>query len=132
MKVKLISAKKLLTPQQVVVLKRFINFLFNELPLKNDCIIEFVKNRQGKMTTGVRKPGNHMQILTNKRMFIDILRTISHEWVHEYQIQKMDIDPKNVVDIGGPEENMANILSGIYIKKFQQSNKDKEKVLYNE
>ena len=85
------------------------------------------------MTTGVRHPNHEIFILTGKRLLIDILRTLAHEWVHEYQNQKMGVrDDEPIQDIGGPEENMASILSSIFIKKFQKANPNYQKKLYGE
>jgi hypothetical protein len=79
----------------------------------------------------MRIPGSKMFILVKNRMLIDILRTLSHEWVHEYQFQKLGLDDKKKIqDVGGPEENMSNVLSGIFIKKFDQSNPNFKNKLY--
>ena len=37
-----------------------------------------------------------------------------------------------IKDIGGPEENMANTLSGIFVKKFEKSFSNYEGLLYGE
>ncbi len=132
MKIKLILPKNQFTSEQLEVLDKFIHFLFFDLPIKKDCIIEFVNKRKNGMTTGQRGPNSYIKILVSNRMFIDILRTLSHEWVHEFQIQNMGVNPKEVIDIGGKEENMANRLSGIHIKKFQKKYPKFEKLLYNE
>jgi hypothetical protein len=39
-------------------------------------------------------------------------------------------DKKKIQDIGGPEENMSNVLSGIFIKKFDKQNPDFKDRLY--
>jgi hypothetical protein len=115
------------------LVKSFSEFLQSQLPLSNDIVIEFLSSRQGEMTTGVRYPGNKIQVLSSGRLPIDVLRTLSHEWVHEYQTQKLGVDDtKPIQDIGGPEENMSNVLSGIFIKQFEQSNPEFGDVLYNE
>ena len=63
----------------------------------------------------------------------NLLRTLAHEWIHEYQYQKMGLkDNQKIQDIGGPEENMANILSGIFIKKFEKQYPNHSKLLYGE
>jgi hypothetical protein len=41
-------------------------------------------------------------------------------------------DNQKIQDIGGPEENMANILSGIFIKKFEKQYPNHSKLLYGE
>jgi hypothetical protein len=85
------------------------------------------------MTTGVRYPGNKIQVLSASRLPIDVLRTLSHEWIHEFQTQKLGVDDsKQIQDIGGPEENMCNVLTGIFIKQFEQNNTEFDGILYNE
>jgi hypothetical protein len=41
-------------------------------------------------------------------------------------------DTDKIQDIGGPEENMSNVLSGIFMKQFQKTYPDLNKVVYNE
>jgi hypothetical protein len=85
------------------------------------------------MTTGVRYPKGNLFILFGNRLLIDVLRTLSHEWVHEFQHQKMGLkDNEKIQNIGGPEENMCNILSGIFIKKFDKEFPEYSDVLYGE
>ena len=110
----------------------FLNFLQGEAPLSESIKINLTQNREGKMTTGVREP-NEMRILAGGRMLIDVLRTLAHEWVHEYQHQKMGVrEDTPIQDIGGPEENMASVLASIFIKKFQIQFPQYEKYLYKE
>ena len=124
---------KSITPEQVEVIKEFTAFLQKELPLSDDVNINFVHDRKVKMTTGVRFPHGKMYVLAGNRLLIDILRTLAHEWVHEYQHQKMGLSDKTKIqDIGGPEENMCNILSGIFIKKFDKGFPNYSKLLYGE
>jgi hypothetical protein len=118
---------------QVKTIKKFIKYLQTELALNKDITIDFVNERNGGMTTGVRRKNGDISILSGNRLLIDILRTVSHEWVHEYQFQKLGVDQnKKIQDIGGPEENMANVLSGIFMKKFQKLYPNLEPVIYNE
>jgi hypothetical protein len=127
------QVNNLYTPNQINVLKDFTKFLSTKLPLNNDIYITFLERKEGSMTTGVRKPGSEILVLAGKRLLIDVLRTLSHEWVHEYQHQKMGLkDTDKVKDIGGPEENMANTLSGIFVKKFEKTFPKYEDVLYGE
>ena len=124
---------KLYDLNQIEVLKDFTEFLHSQMELNNDIVINFLNKREDEMTTGVRKPGNEISILSANRLLIDVLRTLSHEWVHEYQHQKMGLkDTDKVKDIGGPEENMANTLSGIFVKKFEKSFPNYEGLLYGE
>jgi hypothetical protein len=106
----------------------FIQYLQKSYPLKNDIMIKFVGKRIGNMTTGQRNSENELIILSNGRMNRDILRTLAHEWVHEYQrtILNRDKGP----DIGGKNEDEANSESGSIIKKFEKSHPKDEKKMY--
>jgi hypothetical protein len=76
--------------------------------------------------------GNKIKVLVKDRMLIDVLRTLVHEWVHEFQHQKMGLkDDAEIQDIGGPVENMANVLAGIIMKKFQKEYPEFKKVIYS-
>ena len=131
MKVCIKSPKSEVNQEQLEVISSFIKFLQSQLPLSSDVEVNLTGDRDTTVTTGVRKPGSKMYILAKGRMLIDILRTISHEWVHEYQYQEMGLDDKKKIqDIGGPEENMSNVLSGIFIKKFDKQNPDFKDRLY--
>jgi hypothetical protein len=115
------------------LVKSFCEFLQKQVPLSNGITVEFLGSREGSMTTGVRHPGNKIQVLSSGRLPIDVLRTLSHEWIHEFQTQKLGVDDsKPIQDIGGPEENMCNILTGIFIKQFEQNNPEFDGILYNE
>jgi len=110
----------------------FLEYLQSEMPLSEDIKILLTHDRQGRMTTGVREP-NQMRILAGGRMLIDVLRTLAHEWVHEFQHQKMGVrDDVPIQDIGGPEENMASALASVFIKKFQNEFPSYEKYLYEQ
>lgn len=115
------------------VIKDFVHMIQSEMPLKKDIHINFVPERNVKMTTGVRFPKGNIFILTGNRLLIDILRTLAHEWVHEYQHQRLGIkDNQKIQNIGGPEENMCNILSGIFVKQFEEKFPKHSKLLYGE
>jgi len=133
MKVCFRGINKFSKPKQIEVIKEFVKYLQTELPLKDDVFITFKGGRDIKMTTGVRRPGSQIFVLADKRLLIDILRTVSHEWVHEFQHQKMGLkDNQKVPNIGGPVENMANVLSGIFLKKFDKIFPDYSPIIYEE
>jgi hypothetical protein len=122
-----------LDKNDIKVLTDFVKFQQENLPLNKDVNLFFVDNRDNNMTTGVRMPQSEISVLTKGRLLIDILRTLSHEWVHEYQHQKMGVnDFSKSPDIGGPHENMANALSGIFMKRFQKEYPQHSEVLYCE
>jgi len=133
MKVCFKNLNKFFSNEQIEVIKTFIEFIQGETPLKKDVHIIFLDKREGDMTTGQRRTHHIIKILSHNRLLIDILRTLSHEWVHEFQHQKLGLKEKDKVqDIGGPEENMANILAGIFMKQFQKKYPKMDKVLYDE
>ena len=131
MKVYFKGLNKFSKPKQIQAVKDFVKYLQTELPLKDNVDITFKGGRDIKMTTGVRRPGSQIFVLADKRLMIDILRTVSHEWVHEFQHQKMGLKGK-VQNIGGPVENMANVLSGIFMKKFDKIFPHYSPVIYEE
>ena len=133
MKVSLKGAKKCFDEKQIDAVHKYVKLLQSSMPLKTPTTIIFADNRDVKMTTGVRQKGHKIHVLVNKRMFIDVLRTLAHEWAHEFEHQKLGMDDtKKHKDIGGPEENLANILAGIMTKKFQKQYPEVEELLYNE
>jgi hypothetical protein len=133
MKACLKNTTKYFSPEELILIKDFINLLQKEVPLKKDVYINFDKQRDGHMTTGVRMPGHHIHVLTKDRLLIDVLRTLSHEWTHEFQHQKLGLkDNQKIQDIGGPEENMANVLSGIFVKRFAKNFPKYVKTMYGE
>ena len=110
------------------ILDEFIHFLQSELPLKNNIEIYFLGDRVGSMTTGSRSDNHSLKILTKKRILRDILRTLSHEWAHEYD---MDIlKNKRGPDIGGKSENYANSIAGKIVKKFEKKYPHLEDIMY--
>lgn len=132
MKVCFRNTSKLFNSKEIKVLSDLVKFLQKDLPLNKETHITFLKDRKIPMTTGVRRSNSEIFVLAN-RLLIDVVRTLIHEWVHEYQHQKMGLDDNDKIqDIGGPEENMANILAGIYTKKFQKIFPKHEPILYNE
>ena len=90
--------------------------------------INFVGDRVGDMTTGQRNSKNELLVLSKGRMNRDILRTLAHEWVHEYQrtVLKRHKGP----DIGGENEDEANSLSGSIMKKYEKKYPYDEKKMY--
>jgi hypothetical protein len=132
MKVCLKNSAKYLTEKEIDVVKQFIQMLQNEVSLSKDANIFFESNNNNvPMTTGVRLPNHNIHVLAKDRLLVDVLRTIAHEWVHEYQHQKMGLkDTDKIQDIGGPEENMANALAGVFVKKFVKAYPLVEKIIY--
>ena len=116
------------TEKQKNLLKIFVNFLKDKYPLEGDITIEFLKDRKDGMTTGQRKNDGRLLVLVNGRLNRDILKTISHEWIHEYQmiVKKR----KFTGHIGGKNENEANALSGSLQKQFEKEYPEKESIIF--
>lgn len=114
--------------KQLNLIKSFINFLKLERPLKNDLTIKFASERENGMTTGQRKKDNTLLILVKDRLNRDILKTISHEWTHEYQITILKREKGS--NIGGKNENEANAYAGQDMKKFENKFPKKEDLIY--
>ena len=110
-----------------MVIKEFIFFLQKEFPLKDDVTVLFTDKSDDGMTTGSNKLGR-IKVLSKGRMLIDIMRTLAHEWVHEHQHQ---YDRKRTKqDIGGPDENEANIEAGKILKIFAKNNPNNKDKMY--
>lgn len=107
----------------------YVKYLQKQFPLKKDLLINFRGKRVGSMTTGVRKDNSEISVLTDGRMNRDILRTLTHEWIHEYQITILNREKGP--DIGGENEDEANAKSGEVIKKFEKQNPRLEDRMYD-
>ena len=107
----------------------FIKFLQKHFPLKENITVILTGEKIGKMTTGKRDSKSRLFILSKGRLNRDILRTIAHEWVHEYQMKILN--RKKGPNIGGQNEDEANSLSGSLVKKFEKLNPDLEKSIYS-
>lgn len=107
----------------------YMNYLQKQYPLKKDITIIFRGNRVGNMTTGVRNDNSEISVLSKGRMNRDILRTLTHEWIHEYQ--RTILGRERGGDIGGQNEDEANAKSGELIKKFEKYHPDDESKMYD-
>lgn len=134
MKACLKNSTKFFTEEQIGVIQQFIQMLQKDISLKKNVEISFEsKNAKVPMTTGVRMPNHKIHVLAKGRLLIDIMRTIAHEWSHEYQHQKLGVkDTDSIQDIGGPEENMANALSGMFLKKFVKQYPQVKEMMYGD
>jgi hypothetical protein len=80
--------------------------------------------RFGKMTTGSEILGE-IKVLAGGKMLIDILRTISDKWVHEFARQR------NIKLQGFNTISQENSESGIMIRMYEKSNPQLTVLLYN-
>ncbi len=102
-----------------VILKRFIVFLKRELRLTYDIpyiLIDDSDFAKKNMTFGMMN-GEILYISIINRHPIDILRTVSHEFVHYKQV----MDGKRISsNPGSPSENEANAKAGEIIRKYSK------------
>jgi hypothetical protein len=70
------------------------------------------------MSTGARTDFHELKILSGGRLNRDILRTLAHEWIHEYQMTILGREKGP--DIGGKNEDEANAISARLIKMFEK------------
>jgi hypothetical protein len=127
MKVKIIHRNSGIDKDEYEFYNKFLKYLQKEYPIKNDITIVFLGDRIGSMTTGSRTSNNELHVLSKGRINRDILRTVAHEWVHEYQ--RTILNRKHGPDIGGQNEDEANAISGQMMKKFEKKfPKDEDKM----
>ena len=96
----------------------FIKFLQKELPLKHDIVVKFLGKKTKDMTTGSRTDSHELNILVKGRLNRDILRTLAHEWTHEYQ--RINLKRPQGPNIGGKNEDEANAMAGRLMKMFEK------------
>ncbi|CAB4130182.1 hypothetical protein UFOVP117_296 [uncultured Caudovirales phage] len=127
MKVNLYDKSSGLGSEQINVIQDFLKFCQKNSPLKKDVDIQLLGERFGKMTTGSEILGR-IKVLAGGRMLIDILRTIAHEWVHEFARQRnIKLQGFNTIS----QENYANSEAGIMIRMYEKSNPQLTALLYN-
>ena len=128
MKIKLIFKKNSVNKEHHTLIKKFIRFLYEKYKLNNNLMINFVAKREIGMSTGGRRSDSVIFVLCGKRIIRDILRTLAHEWIHEYQLDvlKREAGP----NIGGKNEDEANAMSGRLIKMFEKDYPNLEKIMY--
>ena len=111
------------------VINHFVEFLYDKMPVENIKEIKFVGDREGNMTTGsyVIETGI-IRVLSKGRMLIDVLRTLSHEWIHAAQHDFLGWEKGP--DIGGRNEDGCNTYSGVLMKLYQKHFPDNNETIY--
>ena len=128
MKVKVSFVDTKFKKEDQSLINKFIKFLQSEYPLREDVIIKFMGQRSGKMSTGARTENSEIKVLAKNRLNRDIMRTLSHEWVHEHQRKVLNRD--HGPDIGGQNEDEANAFAGQLVKKFEKNYPNLEPKMY--
>lgn len=128
MKIKVIYKDKTLNKGKHKYIHNYVKFLHNNYPIKNEITIYFLPKRLGEMTTGSRSSNGEIKVLSKGRILRDILRTLGHEWIHEYQLGVMN--RKMGPNIGGINEDEANSISAKLLKIFEKMYPHKEYMMY--
>ena len=126
MKVKIVNKNSGLSQDKMDVLQTFIIYCQEVSPLKKDVTITFLGERIGKMTTGSEISGT-IKVLAKNRMVRDILKTIAHEWVHEFARQRnIKLQGYNTMS----QEDYANAESGLMVTNFEKKYPELSAILY--
>jgi len=80
------------------------------------------------MSTGSRRGDHLIKVLAKGRLNRDIMRTLAHEWVHEYQMTILGRE--HGPNIGGINEDEANAFAGQIVKKFEKKYPELEELMY--
>jgi hypothetical protein len=126
-KVKIKNIRNHFQPNQVGIVKEFIEFLQNNGPLKSDVIVLFQDKRNENITTG-KKLDNTITVFAKDRLLVDVLRTLAHEWIHILQTQNM----KTMPNLDRPSEDHANSLAGYWLRQFNKENPEHETEVYKD
>jgi Zn-dependent peptidase ImmA (M78 family) len=108
------------------IVDKFIKFVDSELELNGEYpeikLVDDVETAKEMKSYGRYMPDkNELLVVTANRALADSLRTIAHELVHH----KQGIDGKlnnNSGATGSPEENEANAVAGVIMRKFGKEN----------
>lgn len=118
-----------LSKEQQQVINHFVEFLYDKMPVKNIKDVIFVGNKDNGMTTGSYTIETGLiKILAKGRMLIDVLRTLSHEWIHAAQHDFLGWEKGP--DIGGRNEDGCNTYSGVLMKLYQKNFPNNNETIY--
>ena len=127
MKVRIVNRVRDLGEEKLRIIQSFTKFAQTNSPLKRDVEIILMDQRLGGMSTGSEITGT-IKVLAKDRMLIDILRTVAHEWTHEFARQrKIKLQGYNTQS----QEDYANVEAGIMVRVFEKQNPEFVALLYN-
>jgi|694.fasta_scaffold81002_2 Fe-Mn family superoxide dismutase len=128
MKVKITYSDTKFKKEDKELIHKFVELLQEKYPLKKQIVIKFLGDQIGGMSTGSRTVHGELKVLAKNRLNRDIMRTLAHEWVHEYQMSIQG--RKKGPDIGGQNEDEANAFAGRLVKMFEKKHPELEKKMY--
>ena len=107
------------------ICKEFVDFCKDHLDINDRVKIEFLREYDPNITTGCYIPSERrIKILTKDRGLIDVLRSIAHEMVHQYQHITGQLTERSG-DTGSEQEDEAHATAGVIMRLFQDKHKNK-------
>ena len=98
----------------------FINFCKDQLSLKSSPPIKFVSDTEDTTFGYFDNDTKGIVIQNTGRHQMDVMRTVAHELVHYKQDQTYDRELNG--EDGSPDENQANALAGVILRRWGQKN----------
>jgi hypothetical protein len=121
MKRKLFISQDLeIEPEKVLLIGDFIVFCCDALPVRGDCKVYIVSNRDlySITTTAAYLVGEgEIRVYGKNRAVADVMRSIAHEMTHMMQ-DEQNLLHGNIRDAGGFHEDQANAKAGELIKLY--------------
>ena len=111
-------------PQKAKIINKFLHFASDYLNTDRPKIklLNGPEFTQTYHSFGGYHPGQEdIRVVVYNRNMADILRTLAHEMVHRMQHLDDRLNPNSGED-GSPEENEANSLAGVMLRKFGREN----------
>ena len=111
-------------PNKAKIINRFIDYATNYLSIDRPTIklINTPDYTQYNHSFGGYMPSEKkLLVVVHNRNIADILRTLAHELVHHMQNLDNRLQPDSGMD-GSPEENEANSLAAVIMRKFGREN----------
>ena len=103
------------------IFKQFIKYTAKELELDNLPKINLIKDQKYSVEHhsfgGYSPSDKSINIMISNRHIQDVLRTLAHELVHYRQDINNQLNPDSGND-GSPEENEANSLAAVVMRKW--------------
>jgi len=98
----------------------FVNFCKEQLQLKNSPPIKFVSDTEDTTFGYFDKDNKNIVVQNTGRHQMDVMRTVAHELIHYKQDQMFnrELDGED----GSPDENQANALAGVILRRWGQKN----------
>ena len=108
------------------IIDRFMDYATDYLSIdrpKIKLINQDGYTQQHRSFGGYSPSDKKVMVVVYNRNMADILRTLAHELVHHMQNLDNRLNPKSGED-GSPEENEANSLAAVMMRKFGRENPD--------